>query len=89
MAAGAVPFSHTGFTGRAQAARSVISHQGISENIAFNNFDRYRTAAVAVEGWIRSSGHRANIEGRYDVTGIGIARSTDGTYYFTQIFVRR
>jgi uncharacterized protein YkwD len=34
-------------------------------------------------------GHRKNIEGPYEVTGIGVARNAQGEVYFTQIFVGR
>jgi uncharacterized protein YkwD len=44
----------------------------------------------AVEGWMNSAGHRENIlNPSYRESGIGVAVSTDGKYYFTQIFVRR
>ncbi len=39
-----------------------------------------------MSGWLRSPGHRENIEGAYDLTGIGVARSRQGVYYFTQLF---
>jgi hypothetical protein len=30
-----------------------------------------------------------NIEGKYDVTGVGIVLARDGTFYYTQLFVAR
>lgn len=42
---------------------------------------------VAIEGWMNSPGHRANIlDARFRRTGIGIAQAADGAVYFTQIF---
>ena len=38
-------------------------------------------------GWLQSPGHRRNIEGDFDLTGIGIVRVAAGTYFFTQLFV--
>ena len=37
--------------------------------------------------WLNSSGHRANIENAsYRAIGIGVARASNGTYYWTQNF---
>lgn len=44
-------------------------------------------AAIAVEGWMKSSGHRENIlDASYDRTGIGVAIAKDGKVYLTQNF---
>jgi uncharacterized protein YkwD len=41
-----------------------------------------------VEGWMNSPGHRKNIlEPRWKESGIGIFINSNGTYYFTQVFV--
>lgn len=88
MASGKVPFSHQGFDQRVKVISRAISYSGAAENVAqnqgFSNPDRQ-----AVQGWIKSPGHRKNIEGSYNLTGIGIARSSNGAYYFTQIFIRK
>ena len=43
---------------------------------------------LAVQGWMNSSGHRANIlDARFTRTGVGIAKAADGTVYVTQIFI--
>ena len=43
--------------------------------------------SAAVEGWMKSAGHRKNIlDASYTTSGIGIAIAGDGTYYATQIF---
>ena len=46
------------------------------------------TAKIVVDGWIKSPGHRQNIVGRYNLTGIGIVRDRAGKLYYTQLFVR-
>ena len=44
-------------------------------------------AEIAVNGWMNSPGHRANIlDSSYDKEGIGVAVSSDERVYFTQIF---
>ena len=53
---------------------------GIGENVA----QGYPDAAAVMDGWMRSEGHRANIE-NCDYTVIGIAVATDG-WYWTQMF---
>ncbi|MGB3268101.1 MAG: CAP domain-containing protein, partial [Microcoleus sp.] len=84
MASGKVKFSHEGFEGRVKAIS--IPYQSVAENVAYNMgySDPVRNA---VEGWIKSEGHRKNIEGQFNLTGIGIAKNAKGEYYFTQIFV--
>jgi len=42
-----------------------------------------------VQGWLKSPGHRKNIKGDFDVTGIGVSKNAQGDYYFTQIFIKR
>lgn len=45
-------------------------------------------ATAAVQGWIKSTGHRQNMEGNFNLTGIGVATNAKGQYYFTQMFIR-
>jgi uncharacterized protein YkwD len=87
MASGAVDFSHDGFDERVKTIGETISYQQAAENIAVNKGYQDPTK-VAVDGWIKSSGHRKNMEGKFDLTGIGIAKNADGEYYFTQIFLK-
>lgn len=88
MANGEVPFSHQGFEQRVGAIRRVIPDRAAAENVAFNQ-GFSNPGQQAVQGWIKSPGHRINIEGQYDLTGIGIVKNAKGEYYFTQIFIRR
>jgi len=57
----------------------------LSENVAVG----YATAEDVMDGWMNSPGHRDNIlncEAR--ATGVGLARSANGTPYWTQMFGR-
>ena len=83
MGQGTVPFSHQGFQERVSAVG--IPYKSAAENVAYNNYSDPATAAV--EGWIASEGHRRNIEGHFDLTGIGVFRNEKGTYYLTQLFM--
>ena len=86
MAAHARGVGHEGFDDRVIILRRALATRRTGENVALNR--GYRDpAAEAVRGWIASDGHRVNMEGPYQATGIGVARNADGELYFTQIFV--
>ena len=85
MANGKVPFGHQGFEQRVTAV--AIAYSSAAENVAYNQ-GYSDPATVAVQGWIKSSGHRQNIEGNFNLTGIGVATNAQGQYYFTQLFIR-
>lgn len=53
-----------------------------AENIAAG----YKTPAEVVEGWMNSSGHRANILGNYKYLGVGVAYGGDYGTYWSQLF---
>ena len=58
-----------------------ISYKSVGENIARG----YRTPQAVVDGWMNSSGHRANIlNAKY--TSIGVGYVADG-HYWTQLFI--
>jgi uncharacterized protein YkwD len=53
------------------------------ENIAFGPLD----LKAVMNGWMNSEGHRKNILHKgYTEIGLGIARGSDGAYYYTQVF---
>jgi uncharacterized protein YkwD len=63
--------------------------KAIAENIAYNQGYKDPTA-FAVERWMVSEKHRENImNDEYTHAGVGVVRASDGTYYFTQVFMRR
>lgn len=58
---------------------------GVAENVAAG----YPTGRAAVIGWMHSSGHRANLLApTYQVLGMAVRRSADGTPYAAQVFGR-
>jgi uncharacterized protein YkwD len=86
MACKRVPFGHTGFNDRASdLSKKVQPFYGCAENVAYGPV----TAKEVVQMWLHSPGHRKNIEGDYNMSGIGVARGNDGALYFTQIFVNK
>jgi uncharacterized protein YkwD len=85
MAMKKVPFGHDKFDERMRAVGRKVPSMGWAENVAAGQ----TTAQGVVRSWLNSKGHRENIEGRYDLTGIGIAMGKDGQLYYTQIFVKK
>ncbi|MCM5528255.1 CAP domain-containing protein [Parasegetibacter sp. NRK P23] len=83
MAKKKTAFGHNGFEARVKKiASSEGMLKGWAENVAFGNL----SAEEVVKGWLKSPGHKKNIEGKYNLMGVGIARSKSGELYFTQIF---
>lgn len=88
MASGSVPFGHQGFSDqRLPAISKVITWSAAAENVAYNQ-SYADPATQAVQGWLNSSGHLKNIKGNYNLTGVGVAKTADGKFYFTQIFIK-
>ena len=76
--------SHDNFTIRAENIAKITGAIFVAENVAKN----YDTIEDAFDGWIKSSGHRENIEGDYDYSAISIQQNSNGDLYFTQLFFR-
>jgi uncharacterized protein YkwD len=74
--------NHDGFNQRMSNLRQTISFSGCAENAA-----KSRSAQGAVDLWLNSTGHKENIEGNYNLTGVGVVVNTENFYYFTQIFL--
>jgi uncharacterized protein YkwD len=86
MASGRTPFSHSGFSTRVNRISNQLGMVSASaENVAYG----YLSAKEVVNGWLRSPGHKKNIEGRYTLTGIGVAKERRGKLFFTQLFVTK
>jgi uncharacterized protein YkwD len=84
MANNSVAFGHTGFDKRMNTVFSEFDQpHGIAENVAMSPF----SAQSIVKMWLNSSGHKKNIEGDFNFTGIGLAYDKNGYAYVTQIFL--
>lgn len=85
MATHRISFGHQYFAARVKRLHAQIKNSNAgAENVAYN----YKGAQDVVNNWVRSPGHKTNIIGNYNRTGIGIARDKQGKLYFTQIFLR-
>ncbi len=86
MANKSVAFGHDGFDNRIDVIISKIGRiNAAAENVAYGQMN----ASTVVNGWLRSPGHKKNIEGDYNLTGIGVYKDANGTIYFTQIFLKK
>lgn len=55
------------------------------ENIAYGQ----RTAQEVMNSWMNSAGHKANIlSAAYTQIGVGVAKASNGTLYWTQMFIK-
>jgi uncharacterized protein YkwD len=86
-------FSHKSLDGRMVTDRAdgsgLADWSMIGENIAMVGGFADPVDHV-VNGWMHSDGHRKNIlDPRWKETGIGIFITSEGTYYFTQVFLTR
>lgn len=86
-------FGHRGLDGSMVSDRAdrtgVTKWRAIGENIAFNRGYK-EPIEVAVELWMQSPGHRQNLlNPDWRESAVGVAIAGDGSYYFTQVFLKR
>lgn len=81
-------FSHTrpnGSSFSTALTEAGVSYTASGENIAYGQ----NSAQAVMEGWMNSSGHRANILNQnFTSIGIGHAQDSNGVDYWTQLFFR-
>ena len=86
-------FSHRGLDNKMVSDRADDSGlrkwRAIGENIAFNR--GYQDPITkAVELWLDSPSHRHNmLDAGWLESAIGVAVAADGSYYFTQVFLKK
>ena len=57
--------------------------RAVGENVAYG----YPTGIAVTQGWMGSTGHRANIlNARFALIGVGAAQGSDGRWYAAQVF---
>ena len=82
-----IAFGHQYFGTRIKHIYEKIKYcNGGSENVAWYPPNKSPRDVVAL--WLTSSGHRRNILGHYNLTGVGIVRDKRGWLYYTQIFIK-
>lgn len=82
-------FSHTNPDGLSPFDRlknNGISYRTAGENIAYGQ----KTPEAVMDAWMNSSGHRANILNKnVKEMGVGAVKNSNGTVYWTQMFIAR
>lgn len=82
-----ISFSHTrpnGSSFSTALTESGASFRGSGENIAYGQ----KTPEQVMQGWMNSSGHRANIlNANYKSIGVGHYQNASGVSYWTQLFM--
>ena len=85
-------FSHNdpdGRTVRERVSDAEISWRIVGENLAYSN-GYINPVAASVHSWMESPGHRRNLlDPDYNETAIGAWIGSDGTVYFTEIFLKQ
>lgn len=92
MAEGRVAFGHDGFDNRADWVSNAMEKKNpriwcnsSAENVAMN---QSTDPKKVVDQWLKSPGHRKNIENpSYTHAGLIAYRNAKGDYYYTQFFV--
>jgi uncharacterized protein YkwD len=78
-----------GRTVRERVDRAGIKWRMIGENLAYSN-GYLSPVAASLHGWMESEPHRRNmLDPSYTETAIGVWISSNGTVYFTEIFLKR
>ncbi|OPJ57392.1 CAP domain-containing protein [Clostridium oryzae] len=81
-------FSHTSPT--YGSPFTMMQNFGIQFSAAGENIAKgQRSPAEVMNSWMNSPGHRSNIlSGTYTQIGVGLAKDSSGTSYWTQMFIR-
>jgi uncharacterized protein YkwD len=78
--------NHDLFAERSENIIEVLGAVKVNENVAYN----FISPSSALNAWLNSPGHKANIEGSFTHFGISIREdATTGKKYYTNIFIKK
>lgn len=77
--------SHDNFYKRSGYLKANAGAIKVSENVAYG----YSSAESVVRAWLKSDGHRANIEGDFTAFDLAAEKNTEGKWYYTNIFIKK
>ena len=77
--------SHDLFDQRFQNLVDVLGAIKVGENVAYN----FYSPQDALNAWLNSPGHKANIEGDYTHFGVSIRENANGVTYYTNMFMKK
>ena len=84
MATGKVSWGHDGFSNRSKVMMDTSGGTATAENIHIGQ----KTAEAVVQAWLDSQDHKDTIDGDYTHMDVGIAQSSSGTHFYTQLFIK-
>ncbi len=78
--------NHDLFAERSENIIEVLGAVKVNENVAYN----FVSPSSVLNAWLRSPGHKANIEGNFTHFGVSIRENaTTGKKYYTNIFIKK
>ena len=77
--------SHANFYKRSDYLKANAGATKVSENVAYG----YSSAESVVSAWLKSDGHRANIEGDFTNFDLAAEQNAEGKWYYTNIFIKK
>ncbi|MFI0431401.1 CAP domain-containing protein [Mariniflexile sp. HMF6888] len=77
--------SHANFYKRSDYLKANAGAIKVSENVAYG----YSSAESVVSAWLKSDGHRANIEGDFTNFDLAAEQNAEGKWYYTNIFIKK
>lgn len=76
---------HDNFAERQSNLHAALGALKVGENVAYN----YSSPKLAIKAWLKSSSHKANLDGDYTHFGISIRENELGQKYYTNIFIKK
>lgn len=78
--------NHDLFAERSENIIEVLGAVKVNENVAYN----FVSPSSVLNAWLRSPGHKANIEGNFTHFGVSIRENAaTGKKYYTNIFIKK
>ena len=77
--------SHDYFFERKNYLMQNSGAKAVTENVAYG----YTSAESVVNAWLKSEGHKENIEGNFTDFDISAEKNVDGKWYYTNIFIKK
>jgi len=77
--------SHANFFTRSTYLKENAGAKTVSENVAYG----YSSAESVVRAWLKSEGHKTNIEGDYTNFDVSAEENAEGKWYYTNIFIKK
>lgn len=88
MAAGNTEVGHEGHKERWANIKTTLANAiRFAENAAYVS-GHPDPGKYALDLWLDNPTHKGNIEGDFNLTGVGVAKGAGGSFYITQIFIK-